>query len=75
MDGAKTAWHGFDRYDFLMDEASQAIKEMQAAADEKDGIKHSVEGQRRCIVVVPRVAAAGQPWSVARLLLGSPAPD
>ena len=61
--GAKTAWHGFDRYDFLMDEASQAIKEMQAAADEQDGIRHSVEGQRRCIVVVPRTAAAGQPWS------------
>ena len=63
LEGAKTAWHGFDRYDFLMDEATLAIKEMQAADDEKDGIKHPVEGQRRCIVVVPRVAAPGNPWS------------
>jgi dienelactone hydrolase len=62
-EGAKTAWHGFDRYDFLMDEASLAIKGMRAADDEKDGIKHPVEGQRRCIVVVPRVAAPGNPWS------------
>ncbi len=62
-EGSKTAWHGFDRYDFLMDEASLAIKGMRAADDEKDGIKHPVQGQRRCIVVVPRVAAFGNPWS------------
>jgi pimeloyl-ACP methyl ester carboxylesterase len=62
-EGAKTAWHGFDRYDFLMDEASLAIKEMRAADDERDGIKHLVEGRRRCIVVVPPVAAPGKPWS------------
>ena len=61
--GAKTAWHGFDRYDFLMDEASLAVEPMQAAADEKDGIRHQIEGQRRCIVVVPREAASGRPWS------------
>ena len=61
--GAKTAWHGFDRYDFLMDEASLAIKGMRAADDEKDGIRHPVEGQRRGIVVVPRGAAPGKPWS------------
>ena len=61
--GAKTAWHGFDRYDFLMDEATLAIKEMRAADDEKDGIQHTLEGQRRCIVVVPRVAAPSKPWS------------
>jgi len=62
-EGAKTVWHGFDRYDFLMDEASLAIKGIRAADDEKDGIKHPVQGQRRCIVVVPRVAAFGNPWS------------
>jgi pimeloyl-ACP methyl ester carboxylesterase len=62
-EGAKTAWHGFDRYDFLMDESSLAIKETRAADDEKDGIKHQVEGQRRCIVVVPRATAPGRPWS------------
>ncbi len=46
-----------------MDESSLAIKGMRAADDEQDGIKHQVEGQRRCIVVVPRAAAPGRPWS------------
>jgi pimeloyl-ACP methyl ester carboxylesterase len=62
-EGAKTAWHGFDRYDFVMDEGNLAIKAMRADDDEKDGIKHQVEGQRRCIVVVPHAAAPGKPWS------------
>src|ERR1035437_10860952 len=44
-EGPKTAWHGFDRYDFLMDEGNLAIKAMRAADDEKDGIKHQVEGR------------------------------
>jgi hypothetical protein len=61
--GAKTAWHGFDRYDFVMDETNLSIRPIQAAEDEKDGIKHTVDGQRRCIVVVPKAAAAGNPWS------------
>src|SRR5437899_1168240 len=30
----KTIWHGFDRYDFLMDEADLSIKPYQAAPDE-----------------------------------------
>ncbi len=47
FDGEKTAWHGFDRYDFLMDENTLAIKPMKAEDDEKDGIKHQVQGQRR----------------------------
>ena len=63
FDGEKTAWHGFDRYDFLMDENSLAIKPIKAADDEKDGIKHQIEGQRRCVVVVPKTAAPGNPWS------------
>lgn len=53
--GAKTDWHGFDRYDFFLDEETLAIK----AAD-TDGV---VKGQRRCIVVPPKTAAAGKPWS------------
>jgi len=61
--GEKTAWHGFDRYDFLLDEQSLSIKPIKAQDDEKDGIKHQVPGQRRCIVVVPRHAAPGNPWS------------
>jgi len=61
--GEKTAWHGFDRYDFVMDEASLGVTPIKAQEDEKDGIKHTTPGQRRCIVVVPKTAAAGNPWS------------
>src|SRR5262249_4879469 len=61
--GEKTSWHGFDRYDFLMDEAKLTLQPIKAAADEKDGIKGQVKGQLRCVVVVPRQAAPGKPWS------------
>jgi hypothetical protein len=61
--GDKTAWHGFDRYDFLMDEENLTLKPIKAAEDEKNGIKGAVKGQRRCVVVVPQKAAAGKPWS------------
>ena len=53
FDGEKTIWHGYDRYDFLMDEDTLAIK--AAGGDAK--------GQRRCIVVCPKAAAPGNPWS------------
>ena len=61
--GEKTAWHGFDRYDFVMDEATLAVTPFKAAADEGNGVKSPAKGQRRCIVVVPKQAAAGNPWS------------
>ena len=61
--GEKTSWHGFDRYDFLMDEATGAIQPIKAQADEGTGMGHFVKGQRRCVVVVPRQAAPGNPWS------------
>jgi pimeloyl-ACP methyl ester carboxylesterase len=61
--GEKTLWHGFDRYDFLLDEQTLTIQPTQAAPDEGDGIKHQVKGQRRCIVVVPKAAAPSNPWS------------
>src|SRR5689334_20602060 len=63
LNGAKTSWHGFDRYDFVMDETNLSIKLSKAADDEKDGIRHTNPGQRRCILVVPKTAAAGNPWS------------
>ncbi|HEY2588998.1 MAG TPA: hypothetical protein VGI81_24855 [Tepidisphaeraceae bacterium] len=53
--GEKTAWHGFDRYDFLMDEQSLTVKPATAGP--------AVSGQRRCIVVVPKERAPGNPWS------------
>jgi pimeloyl-ACP methyl ester carboxylesterase len=61
--GEKTAWHGFDRYDFVMDETNLSIAPIKAAEDEKDGINHTTAGQRRCVVVVPKAAAPGNPWS------------
>ena len=63
FDGPKTAWHGFDRYDFLLDEQTLAIKPFTASADEKNAIKGDVKGQRRCVVIVPKVPAPGSPWS------------
>ncbi len=61
--GEKTAWHGFDRYDFLMDEATFELKPIKAAPEEKNGVGGKVPGQLRCVVVVPKEAAAGKPWS------------
>ncbi len=55
--GEKMDWHGFDRYDFLLDETNLTIAPADAQA------KGNVAGQRRCIVVVPKVAAPGHPWS------------
>ncbi len=59
----KTSWHGFDRYDFLLDDEKLSIEPFKAAADEKNGIKGEVKGKRRCVVVVPKKAAEGNPWS------------
>jgi hypothetical protein len=61
--GAKTTWHGFDRYDFLMDESDLGLKPFQPPQDEKNGVKVQVKGQRRCVVVAPKEAAPGNPWS------------
>src|SRR5450759_5095370 len=51
--GEKTLWHGYDRYDFLMDEATLVLKPIKAAEDEgcetsdKMDSFHPVAGQRR----------------------------
>jgi hypothetical protein len=52
FDGPKTTWHGFDRYDYLMDDASGDVKPATQGAK-----------GRQCIVVVPKQPAAGYPWS------------
>jgi arabinoxylan arabinofuranohydrolase len=65
--GEKTTWHGFDRYDFLIDVQTQEIKPIKAEDDEKCETSdkmdsfHVVEGQRRCLVVVPKVPLPGYP--------------
>src|SRR5438045_1773477 len=64
FEGEKSAWHdGFDRYDFVMDEQTLAITPFKAPEGEKFGVRDPVKGQRRCIVVVPKHAAPGNPWS------------
>jgi len=67
FEGEKTTWHeGFDRYDFIMDDVTGAITPMKAPMSEVTdfGIDPSVkDGKRRCVVVVPKKAAPGNPWS------------
>jgi hypothetical protein len=64
FDGEKSEWHdGFDRYDFVMDEATLAIKPFKILEGEKFGVKDPAPGQRRCIVVAPKQPALGNPWS------------
>src|SRR5262249_42575889 len=64
FDGAKTAGGGgFDRYDYLMDEETLAIEPFRRDEDERHGVKAPPKGRRRCIVVVPKAPAPGNPWS------------
>ena len=60
--GEKTAWHGFDRYDFVMDGSDLSLKPFKAPAGENDGIGAPAAGQRRCVLVMPKQPAAGRPW-------------
>ena len=64
FEGEKSAWHdGFDRYDYVMDEATLAIKPFNAPEGERFGVRDPEKGQRRCLVIVPKQAAPGNPWS------------
>ncbi len=64
FNGEKTTWHdGFERYDYLLDEASFAITPFKRPDSEKFAVGVPPKGQRRCIVVVPKQAAPGHPWS------------
>src|SRR5262249_2692483 len=47
--GEKTSWHGFARFDFLMDEAALTVRSIKASPDEKHGIIDQVKGQLRCV--------------------------
>jgi hypothetical protein len=56
---AKATWRdGSDRYDFVMDGQTLAVQPSTAATG-----KAGADGQIRCILVVPKRAAAGHPWS------------
>ncbi len=64
FDGVKSEWHeGFTRFDYLMDENTLKIEPFKRTDDEKFGIKDPPAGKRRCIVIAPKQAAAGNPWS------------
>ncbi|HXB06929.1 MAG TPA: hypothetical protein VNW04_07435, partial [Puia sp.] len=59
----KTSWRGgYDRFDFLMDEHTNAITPIRASADEGFGAKPAEKGKIRCIVIAPKKPAAGNPW-------------
>lgn len=62
--GDKIDWHGFDRYDFVMDMQTLAITPFKALVGEESGnLGSSDKGQLRCVVVAPKQAARGKPWS------------
>jgi pimeloyl-ACP methyl ester carboxylesterase len=64
FEGDKIDWHGFDRYDFVMDIQTLAITPFKAPASEQSGdLGNSDKGHLRCVVVVPKQAAPGNPWS------------
>ena len=58
-----TLWHGFDRYDFIMDEKTYAIIPSNSIEGEGDGVNDPVKGQWRCVLIVPKNPAQGNPWS------------
>src|SRR5207245_1555685 len=52
LEGEKTTWHeGFDRYDYVMDEASFAITPFKRPDTENFAVGNPAKGERRCIVV------------------------
>jgi pimeloyl-ACP methyl ester carboxylesterase len=63
FEGNTGNWHGFDRFDFLMDEKDFSIQPFTQPAGEKFGVGQPPAGHRRCIVVVPKQPAPGNPWS------------
>jgi hypothetical protein len=63
FDGGKSTWHGFNRYDFIMDDQTLTITPFNAPRGEGDGINVPPDGKHRCVVVVPKEFAPGNPWS------------
>lgn len=63
FEGEKTSWHGFDRYDYLMDMETMAIKPIKATSQEGTGMNdaNTPKDNIRCIVIVPKTAAPGNP--------------
>ncbi len=64
FEGAKSSWHdGFDRYDYLMDDKTFDIQPFKRGENENFGLKDPPPEKRRCVVIVPKRPAPGNPWS------------
>ena len=64
FEGEKSTWHdGFARFDYLMDDETLDIQPFKRGADEGLGIKDPPPGKHRCVVIVPKQPALGNPWS------------
>jgi pimeloyl-ACP methyl ester carboxylesterase len=64
FEGQKTTWRGgFDRYDFVMDEQTLTVEPFVRDEDERFGVKAPPKGKARCLVIVPKTAAPGYPWT------------
>jgi hypothetical protein len=63
FNGGKSAWHGFTRYDFIMDDQTLAITPFKAPHGDGDGINAPPDGKHRCVIVIPKEFAPGNPWS------------
>jgi hypothetical protein len=63
FEGDKINWHGFDRYDFVMDETDLSLKPFKPPAGENFAVGQPPVGHRRCVIVVPQEPAPGNPWS------------
>ncbi len=61
--GTKSSWHGFDRYDYVIDEQTLSITPVAKTDEEGMGVSAPAPGTRRGIVVVPKDAAPGNPWT------------
>src|SRR6266404_2413407 len=64
VDGGQSTWHDdFVRYDFLMDKETFEITPFTRPDTERFGVGTPPAGKLRCIVVVPKNPAPGNPWS------------
>lgn len=64
FEGERSEWQeGFARYDYLLDAETLEITPFKRPEREGMGVQEPLAGKRRCIVVAPKEAAEGNPWS------------
>lgn len=62
FNGGKSTWHGFTRYHVIMNDKTLAVTPFKAPRGEGDGIGDPPRRTHRCIIVVPKTFAPGNPW-------------